>query len=281
MHHHSRREAIARMAGLVLAGTALGACAPMQGTQSTWPVRRPVPVVGARWRYQVRTGVGAAVSRRFEDRIVSLTDRECEIEQTLLPPDAGGSGKSEVRRIGAGVWWHATTIFAGLESGMREHWLRFPLQPGQRWAHSHWGSTGGLTLVRNEYHWATTVGESERVQVPAGSFEAVGIVHEGIQYVVDPAMHFGTEHYVVTLWYAPQVQHVVKVDVARQNYKPDPDNPKQMVQGMMVGSMLFSSIFASRPRPPSPKPIADLRDLFPKAKPPVTETTELMAWSRP
>lgn len=283
---------MARMAGLVLAGTALGACAPMQGTQSTWPVRRPAPVAGTRWSYQVRTGASAAGARRFEDRIVSLTDSECEIEHTLLPPDAGGSGNTVRRRIGAEVWWQGTGLLVERPAGMRSHLLQFPLGAGQQWISSFRGdqtvARTHLMVTAPVYQWAATVEDFEVLDVPAGRFDVVRVVHEGLSRQTH---HHGGSitHMFETLWYAPKVQHLVKIERGRHGLDlesggagdAETRSASGQLRGWLMGGLIEGAFTYLGVNPSSPLPLHGLRKLFPKEKPPVTETTELVAWSRP
>lgn len=87
--------------------------------------------------------------------------------------------------------------------------LSFPLQPGKKWSfnYGYTPSPGRELKITQE----ASVAGWETVNVPAGKFRALKVVHEG-RYQARDSEFFWTGRIQETYWYAPDARRVVKTE---------------------------------------------------------------------
>ena len=170
----------------------------------------PAPKQGGGAVLYFPTEVGAKVVRRFPDR-----DEFGDSTLTVTAVEAKAGGKlgtvSESYTSAGGVWTAATYDLLG------EKWeefdpphclLKLPANPGDQWTHEN---------PAEKYKVTCTVGKPERVEVPAGAFDAVVVRAE--------TSHKGEALPRRACWFAPGVGQVKttvgdKVGVELMSFTP-------------------------------------------------------------
>jgi hypothetical protein len=99
---------------------------------------------------------------------------------------------------------------AKITSGGRAN-IRFPLSPGDTWKYEYSiaRSQGGSMVLKYE----VSADSWEDVTVPAGTFHALKVVHNG-RYTMDG----GSSTMRETFWYAPNVKNYVKWEHQSRNF---------------------------------------------------------------
>ena len=214
--------------GFVLAGAVLTAgAAGLAGCAN--PARLPAPPappplpsvrVGERWRY-------AKVNLYNGQTLAEQTMRVAAVEPLVRVEVVDGDGATLPPELHAGPWnlvqenvWDRVQVFSRpcpllprrLEPGATEDWRGTYQVPGDSWHHA-W------SVRIDAIAW-------ERVEVPAGAFEALRILRRIAFDHQD--LHRTRSRRVETLWYAPAVNRWVRRDI-------DGDYARRVVPPMRIG----------------------------------------------
>lgn len=193
-------------AALVFASSALVfASSPLAQQRADAPAIR----AGDQWTYQ-RTGPGPT---RFPDeivRIVVTNPSQRTIVESVRTLDLRGAGTMESGTRAGREQRHLETLEtlpARVISG-RMPLVAFPIEVGKTWRYTRtYADAQGVEWTEDG---SAAVETLERIEVPAGSFEAYRIRH---RYRVLASAAPDRTH-ETTLWYAPEVRRWVRLDYA-------------------------------------------------------------------
>ncbi|WP_206956334.1 hypothetical protein [Trinickia acidisoli] len=153
--------------------------------------------VGDHWEYKRAGLLGDGGASDFAMTVTAVDSDHIAVEQSW-----GKSGDKKTAQYGRD--WSAVSA----DGGASAVFLNFPLTPGKSWdtVESVINSAGN----RIERHIHLAVQGVDHVTVPAGTFDAVKIVGEGIWQNMNPAYSGVHAGFKVTLWYVPSVKQVVR-----------------------------------------------------------------------
>jgi len=132
----------------------------------------------------------------------------------MLPPSRPASGENTFD-VAAQVLQRSNLVFGKLEV------TKFPLTPGKQWTYEYETKRAAGGTVR--FEMSARVAGWEDIAVPAGTFRAMRIEHDGYW---SREADFATEgrsgsvrgRYQVTYWYAPAAKAIVKSTL--RDHKP-------------------------------------------------------------
>lgn len=192
--HGTRARCERHATMLLIVATALAGCSSMQDTAAVkGPIAQPVWKVGNEWayRYETPSGTGTFVWRL--DRIETLANEPHYVitagtrEIFYRAADFGFTkeildGKT-VRQISPSIWRP----------------VAFPLSVGQSWDMKYL-ETRPTEHQTEDVERRCVAEREEALTVPAGTFATIRIVCKNMR----------TNSWVMTVWYAPEVKHMVK-----------------------------------------------------------------------
>lgn len=123
---------------------------------------------------------------------------------------AGGKSNFHLGTFAAGHPSHANTRFPGFF--MYPSYFRLPLEPAQKFEWS-WGWQPEREGRRK--HWYAQVVRTERITVPAGSFDSL-VIQLNLAYIEGGEVRARAIEFI---WYAPEVKQVVRI--VREGATPD------------------------------------------------------------
>ena len=167
-------------------------------------LERPDFKVGDRWVFKTTNVYNNEELSKFEQKITEIGDDEIKIDQTTISSkNEANVGRVVKRKADRSTWTFPNSrIFDGKFVA-----LAFPLEVGKTWT--------------NEYKWkrsdsGTTYFDSpvkvegwEEVQVPAGKFRALKVVHSGY-YSSQTTSSSWKGRTAETMWYSPEIRKFVK-----------------------------------------------------------------------
>lgn len=174
--------------------------------QPTLPVDKPNLKVGDRWVFKTTNLFSNEETSRYEQKITEVKEDEVKLDQTTISSrNAASVGRVLHRKADQSTLTYSNPrIFEG-----KYVFLAFPLEVGKTW--------------KNEYKWKRTdsgttsfsspvkVEGWEEVQVPAGKFKALKVVHSGY-YSAQSSGNSWSGSIIETAWYAPEVKRFVKYE---------------------------------------------------------------------
>lgn len=167
-------------------------------------IQKPDVKIGDRWVYKVTNNFNDEEMSRFEQKITDVGEDKIKLDQATISSTSEASvGRVQKRQADRSTWTFPNSrIFEG-----RYVFLAFPLEVGKTWKNEYKinRSDGGTT----SYNSPVTVEGWEDVQVPAGKFKAIKIVHSGF-YSAQKINSSWTGSTAETFWYAPEVKKFVK-----------------------------------------------------------------------
>jgi hypothetical protein len=170
-------------------------------------VDRPQLSVGDRWTFKAIDVQKGTETQTYEQRVTELTGDKMQLDQTVLSStDTREVGLVTKREADAATW---TFVDAAIIGG-KVITLAFPLAVGKTWEF--------------EFRYKRPLGEFaakrrakvegwEDVRVPAGTFRALKVVHEGFWNMTGGGPGQGNYNRGTsgeTLWYAPEAMRIVK-----------------------------------------------------------------------
>jgi hypothetical protein len=162
------------------------------------PMERPALNIGDSWTYEFHE-FGTAASPGNFHYVDTFTVSEVFPKQyamsKLSTAERDGESKQSTYRITRDLNGYARQNAA--LPWQEAVWLVWPLEPGQKWKFD-------VPIAAGIQVWEAHVEGWEDVEVPAGKFRAVRIVHD---LIVSPNPLVGWK---VTQWYAPTVKTFVK-----------------------------------------------------------------------
>jgi hypothetical protein len=172
-------------------------------------VEKPSYSAGDRWTYRSVDLRSNEETGSYQQRVTRISGDECVFERiTLSSRDAKAVGRTELQKYDA-----AKGSVENPRAEGRFVALSFPMEPGKNWKFEYnvTNSSGGIV------HWqhSARVEGWEEVHVPAGTFRALKIVHDGGWVLVNEEFTGNTA--IQTRWYSPEVKRVVKLDYWDRN----------------------------------------------------------------
>lgn len=190
---------------LLLMAFFLGTLPSVYG-QSGSTLEKPTHTIGDTWTY--RTLDWDQEKRRNKFVVLAVKGEVFQLEST--PVQAAGSANS-----GTPAKFNATLdkwdfFGARITSGARAN-IRFPLSLGDTWKYEYSiARSGGGNMV---LQYEVSADSWEDVTVPAGTFRALKIIHNG-RYTMDG----GSSTVRETFWYAPNVKNYIKWEHQSRNF---------------------------------------------------------------
>jgi hypothetical protein len=173
--------------------------------QSVPSVEKPDLKVGDRWAYRTIDLWANDETVQYELKVTGTNGDDIELDRTTTASKvAANIGSTSRRKADRSTW---TLADSNVVDG-KYVVLAFPLEVGKSWEYKYsftWRSSG--TNVRK---MTAKVEGWEEVQVPAGKFKAMKVVHSGHNTWTrnDGKSVSGTVSEI--FWYAPEVRRVVK-----------------------------------------------------------------------
>ncbi len=173
----------------------------------------PLIKLGDRWIFRM-SDIANRENTVFEDRVIKVYGNALSVTQTLISSDSPKRtvGQSSGYTVDRRTW--SVRGSRALEGD--DMATAFPLHVGKTWSYSFRNKTEkGDVVVHNRNAKVTGW---ENVQVPAGVFPALKIVHSGtwkLDRAVDSAE--GTEAH--TFWYVPDFRRWIKREIVQHNAK--------------------------------------------------------------
>ncbi len=168
------------------------------------PVNKPDIKVGDRWKYQVTNIYNNQVTSKFEQKITNVNGDEIKLDQTTFSSPEDSAGRVASRDANRATWtFPDRRIFEGSYV-----FLDFPLEVGKTWKNEYQRNRnegGGTTAFSSP----VKVEGWEEVEVPAGKFKALKVVHSGF-YNSKTNTGAWTGRSEETVWYSPDVKKFVK-----------------------------------------------------------------------
>lgn len=175
--------------------------AARSGTDERATLPLPVLKVGQQWTYRRVDLWRNQETERFRQELVFEEAGRWMVRWTILNSDDGQRRGS----ITGELFDPASHGFAdGRVSGNHSP-LRFPLSPGKSWSFDY-AVRGNTKDVRIKQ--TAVVRGWEEVRVPAGSFRALRVEHEGL-YSATESGYSWSGKVRETYWYAPEVGRIV------------------------------------------------------------------------
>lgn len=178
-----------------------GACPAPANTDC---VAKPKVTVGDRWVYRTINLYNNEETSQFEQRTTTVNGDELQLDQTIVSSKGNVNvGSTNTRNADRSTWtFRDSRIFDGMYV-----FLAFPLEVGKTWKNEYQRRRGdsGVTAFSSP----VTVEGWEDVQVPAGKFRSLKIVHSG-NYSTQNGSASWTGRSTETVWYAPEVKKFVK-----------------------------------------------------------------------
>ncbi len=196
---------------LALAALALSPCARSQSAASASqaaslpaPVAQPAPLtqaeapvyaVGEQWSFKYENALEPAKNSTYTQTVTQADGNHAEINSGATILDASGN-----------VVKSGTATYEPSDGK-----LRFPLRVGDSWSSAYTYTTGSWEAIGQRQ---TKVVGAERVETPAGAFEAIRIEQMVAWSAGGGNRGQGTTR--ETDWYAPAVGRIVKADFVDQ-----------------------------------------------------------------
>jgi len=167
-------------------------------------VDKPQLAVGDRWTFKSVDLQKNEEIQSYEYRVTSISGDDVEMTRTVLASaTATDIGKSSVQKVTAATW---TFVNARILEGKYVAFA-FPLDAGKTWEYEYkYPNAEGPPAT-----WSTKakVEGWEEVRVPAGTFKAIKVVHEGRWSRVAGGYSIsGTA--IETFWYVPEIKWFAK-----------------------------------------------------------------------
>lgn len=171
-------------------------------------IEAPTPGPDDQWRYRARDGYTGLPRADLELRVVGIAGDVVTLERTA---DARSDTERHTRD---GAWLaRALTNLQPLQFEPPLAALPFPLHAGQTWR-QHVTATDPATGRRHRVRVDGRVLGWERVQVPAGTFDALKVER---RIYAGNADYFRTEERIHEIdWYAPRAAAVVKSEASSE-----------------------------------------------------------------
>ena len=168
-------------------------------------VDRPQLVVGDRWTFRAVDLQKSEETQSYEYRVTGISGDDVELTRmTLASTTPTDIGKSSVQKVTAATW---TFVNARILEGKYVAFA-FPLDAGKTWEYEYkYSATDGNPPGT----WSVKVKAEgwEEVRVPAGTFKAMKVVHEGRWSRMFGGYSIsGTS--IETFWYVPEVKWFAK-----------------------------------------------------------------------
>ena len=217
----ARAGARLRLAATVALAAALAACSstgPLPAGRAmigSEPVPAPRIAIGDRWVYQGLDGEGGSpvVLERVVTRVsgdqVQLRQRRLDARRMPEPGE----------RIRALIRSTLALDVPGKVSGQMRY-ADFPLALGKSWEYTY--QLSGKADVVTTYRVGARVDALERISVPAGTFDALRIEHQGnwdTPTLINGAVGSVSGRISATFWYAPAVNGWARIELTL--YRPD------------------------------------------------------------
>jgi hypothetical protein len=195
-------SAVNRLAPLVLCVAMLGAAnASAQGA-----VERPQFAVGDRWTLRVTDLQKNEETQTYENRVTTIAGDTVRMSWKIL----SSTNASDVDRQGTSRFDASTWAFDVAQREGKLLALAFPLEVGKSWeyAYASRNTTGGETTVTMK----AKVEAWEEIRIPAGTFKALRVVHEG-QWATRNHFGEGVSSVILdTYWYVPELKRTARHD---------------------------------------------------------------------
>lgn len=173
--------------------------------QNASPVERPDIKVGDRWVYRSTDLWTNEEIARVEFKVVAIRGDNMVLDRTTtaskVAADVGRSARKDADRS---TW---TLLDPNVNSGRRLT-LAFPLEIGKTWEFEYSTKRPNGTIVIHKR--SARVEAWEDVEVPAGKFRALRVVHSGRSELRAATGPFSSGNVSETLWYAPALRAIVK-----------------------------------------------------------------------
>lgn len=174
---------------------ALAMLAATASAQIRFPVEAPKAVVGDRLKTLMLDGLTKVQTNWIEEVVTVAKPDEIQVSATF------GSGDPETITYD-GKWTRLVNVRGTIEKQQR---VAFPLEEGKKWTSNYkWtnarGNEGRMELTFN-------VRGTERITVPAGTFDTVVIDGKGYWY---NHSNGGTGSATEVQWYAPKAQRIIR-----------------------------------------------------------------------
>ncbi len=170
------------------------------------PVEKPNLKLGDRWIFKTTDLFKNEELSRFEQRISAVSESVVNIDQTTTYSSKGANTGRVSKRTANPLTWtfQNSRIFEG-----KYVFLAFPLEVGQTWTNDYAFKKNDGSEVR--FSSPVKVEGWEDIQVPAGKFRALKIVHSGF-YSIRGTQQFWQGRAAETVWYVPEVKKFVRSD---------------------------------------------------------------------
>ncbi len=172
--------------------------------QSSTAVEKPDLKIGDRWVYRSMDLWKNEETEKYEYKITGVNGDNIELSRTTLASKTESEvGRVSTRKADRSTW---TLIDARIVEG-EVIVLAFPLEIGKTWKYEYSGTTrSGNHAVRK---LNAKVEALEVIQVPAGQFKTLKVVHSGT-YTSQGARGTTSGSLFQTYWYSPDLKRVIK-----------------------------------------------------------------------
>jgi hypothetical protein len=181
---------------------------------SSGPIARPDVRVGDWWKYRV-TDSYTKLTQSISIEVTGVAENRINTRRSVLdtPGPATAGGLVE-------IWDRDWNQIRAGDTEFTPYYpvLKFPLEPGTKWAGVVQWYSGSGTL---RHQLTAQAAARERVVVPAGSFEAIRIAVRGTISETGSINYYAqTGSITGTIWYAPLVGQIVKKEIVHRDDTP-------------------------------------------------------------
>jgi hypothetical protein len=211
-----RKSALA-LVGTVAIATGLSGCAGIAAEWATTgpPAAAPQLQVGASWTYRGRDGFRLPVVWEETRRITAAGADGYSVAVTMLGP-ALDIDRRESWTVPGLVESGALMDIETRRFAKPLERYRFPLVPGETW--NQWvGNYNETTQKAGSINRYVRVGGWERIDTPAGSFDAIHL--RVLMQLDDEDVWRGPTHCNYVIWYAPAVGAPVREEKDAEYYE--------------------------------------------------------------
>lgn len=169
--------------------------------QSPASIDKPDLRKGDRWVFQATDLWKNSALGRYEHLITAVNADNLELQQQIIEASEGFNWRSTKRKADRSSW----TLRSGNVKEGRYVNFEFPLAVGKSWKYELvWNANGNLIPQQ----WEAKVEGWEEIEVPAGRFKVLKVVHAGNYQRNDGMNRSGSMRN--TYWYSPEVKNFVK-----------------------------------------------------------------------
>ena len=180
------------------------AIAASTGVGAQGPVEKPSLNVGDRWTYKITDMQKGAESSTFEARVTAVAGDTVRLQRTTLTsPDPKAVDQTATDSVDIATWTPANPRIVDGKFVM----IAFPIDAGKSWEYEY--KIRAANGFETTHERKAKVEGWEEVRVPAGSFKALKIVHDGRWTRIEVDRKYSGV-LTDTIWYSPEVKRFVK-----------------------------------------------------------------------